>query len=100
DRVNGFPGRVDTYNRRFLMHPINLLPPAVTPPAVAPTAVPPRFDDIGYGQVNTNTVDPAGNVIVRGHRGCLLTLKHHPSHNSDGDTMTVRRRFRSPNLFR
>jgi hypothetical protein len=93
DNTNN-PGRVDTYNRRFLMHPNNLLPPAVTPP----TGVPPRFDDIGYGQVNT--VDNAGNPIVRGHRGCLLTLKDHPSHTSDGETMTVRRRFRSPNLFR
>ncbi len=88
------PGRVDTYNRRFLMHPNNLLPPAVTPP----TGVPPRLDDIGYGQVNT--VDNSGNPIVRGHRGCLLTFKHHPSHTSDGEVMTVRQRFRSPNLFR
>jgi hypothetical protein len=94
DNVDGFPGRVDTYNRRFLMHPNNLLPPAVTPP----TGVPPRFNDIGYGQVNT--VNNAGVAAVRGHRGCLLTLKHHPSHASDGETMTVRRRFRSPNLFR
>jgi hypothetical protein len=94
DQIDGFPGRVDTYNRRFLMHPINVLPPAVTPP----TGVPPRFDDIGYGQVNT--VDNNGNSIVRGHRGCLLTLKHHPSHRSDGEVMIVRRRFRSPNLFR
>jgi hypothetical protein len=76
------------------MHPNNLLPPAVTPP----TGVPPRFNDIGYGQVNTT--DNAGNPVVRGHRGCLLTLKHHPSHQSDGETMTVRRRFRSPNLVR
>jgi hypothetical protein len=94
DQTNGFPGRVDTYNRRFLMHPINVLPPAVTPP----TGVPPRFNDIGYGQINT--VDNNGNPVVRGHRGCLLTLKHHPSHTSDGEVMTVRRRFRSPNLFR
>jgi hypothetical protein len=94
DNTDGFPGRVDTYNRRFLMHPNNLLPPAVTPP----TGAPPRFNDIGYGQVNTTDVN--GNPVVRGHRGCLLTLKHHPSHASDGEVMTARRRFRSPNLFR
>jgi hypothetical protein len=94
DNVNGFPGRVDSYNRRFLMHPINPLPPAVNPP----TGVPPRFDDIGYGQINT--VDNNGNPIVRGHRGCLLTLKDHPSHTTDGEVVAARRRFRSPNLFR
>ncbi len=94
DQTNGFPGQVDTYNRRFLMHPINVLPPAVTPP----TGAPPRFNDIGYGQVNT--VDNSGNPVIRGHRGCLLTLKHHPSHTSDGEVRTVRRRLRSPNLFR
>jgi hypothetical protein len=101
DRQNS-PGRVDTYNRRFLMHPNNLLPPIDTNPAGglpggAATGNPPRFDDIGYGQVNTVI---GGNTVVRGHRGCLLTLKHHPSHASDGETMEVRRRFRSPNLFK
>jgi len=84
DAASNFNGRVDTYNRRFLMHPVNLLPLATG------TAAPPRFDDIGYGQVGASG----------GHRGCLVTLKHHPSHQSDGETMTVRRRFRSPNLFK
>jgi hypothetical protein len=91
DQVNS-PGRLDTYNRRQLMHPNNLLPPA------AAAGAPPRFNDIGYGQVNTT--DLSGNPIVRGHRGCLLTLKDHPSHTSDGEVVTVRRRFQSPNLFR
>jgi len=93
DTVNS-PGRTDTYNRRFLMHPNNLLPVATTPP----TGARPRFTDIGYGQVNTT--DLTGNPVVRGHRGCLLTLKDHPSHASDGEVVTVRRRLRSPNLFR
>jgi len=78
-------GRTDTYNRRFLMHPINLLPRAVSPPTA--TSVP-RFDDIGYGV-------SAGS----GHRGCLLTLKDHPSNTSDGEVVAARRRLRSPNLF-
>jgi hypothetical protein len=94
DNTNGFPGRLDSYNRRFLMHPINLLPTATSPPS----ATPPRINDIGYGQVNT--VNPAGTAEVRGHRGCLLTLKDHPSNTSDGEAMIVRRRFRSPNLLR
>jgi hypothetical protein len=96
DNTNGFPGRLDSYNRRFLMHPINLLPPAANPP----NATPPRFNDIGYGQVTTTDLDGAGNPVVRGHRGCLLTLKDHPANTSDGETTIVRRRFRSPNLFR
>jgi len=84
------------------MHPINLLPPGLDPP----TGVPPRFNDIGYGQVNivdaagNPILNAAGNPIVLGHRGCLLTLKHHPSHTSDGEVITVRQRFRSANLFR
>lgn len=88
DRVDAVPatpnGRTDTYNRRFLMHPVNLLPAAVTPATA--TSVP-RFDDIGYGTV--------GGV---GHRGCLITLKDHPSHTSDGEVVEVRRRLRSGNL--
>jgi hypothetical protein len=82
DHING-AGRNDTYNRRFLMHPSNLLPRANA------TGTPPRFNDIGYGQVSG-----------RAHRGCLLTLKHHPSHTSDGEIVTARRRFASPNLVR
>ena len=85
DNTNGFPGRTDSYNRRFLMHPINLLPNAVTP--LTATSVP-RFDDIGYGTGGGG----------RGHRGCLVTLKNHPSNTSDGEVVAVRRRLRSPNL--
>jgi hypothetical protein len=73
-------GRTDTYNRRFLMHPINLLPQAVTP-ATANSV--PRFDDIGYGVVGR-----------AGHRGCLLTLKDHPSHRTDGEVVAARARLR------
>jgi hypothetical protein len=74
------PGLTDTYGRRHLMHPVNLLPLAATPGA--------RFDDIGYG-----TVGGAG------HRGCLLTLKDDPNHSSDGETVQARNRFRSPRLY-
>jgi hypothetical protein len=74
------PGLADTYGRRHLMHPNNLL--------TSSAAGGPRFDDIGYGAVGG-----------RGHRGCLLTLKDHPTHNTDGEVMQARRRFRSPNLY-
>lgn len=84
--------REDSYNRRFLMHPNNLLPPKATPPAL------PRFDDVGYGTVNTTVA--GGAVVVRGHRGCLLTLKDHKGHTSDGEIVTTRRRFQSPNLLK
>jgi hypothetical protein len=84
------PGLNDTYGRRRLMHPVNLLPTAVTPATA--TSVP-RFDDIGYGLGGSG----AG---VAGHRGCLLTLKDHPSDGSDGEVIAARRRFRSPNLMR
>ena len=76
------PGLTDTYGRRRLMHPNNLLPTAAVPL--------PRFQDIGYGT--------GGNG--RGHRGCLITLKNHPADTSDGEGVDARRRFRSPNLFR
>jgi hypothetical protein len=78
-------GRTDTYNRRFLMHPINLLPTAVNP--LTANSVP-RFDDIGYGVVGG-----------RGHRGCLITLKDHPSHTSDGEVVAARRRLGAGNLY-
>jgi hypothetical protein len=88
DRVDS-PGLRDTYGRRHLMHPNNLLPQAVTGAGASATSVP-RFDDIGYG------VGGGG----AGHRGCLITLKDHPTHRTDGETVQARRRFRSPNLFR
>jgi hypothetical protein len=80
------PGLLDTYGRRRLMHPLNLLGSAVTP---ATATSRPRFDDIGYG------VGGSGS----GHRGCLLTLKDHPSDRSDGEVIATRRRFRSANLM-
>jgi hypothetical protein len=79
-------GRLDTYNRRFLMHPINLLPNAVTPQTA--TSVP-RLNDIGYGTGGGGSP----------HRGCLITLKHHPSHTSDGEVISVRRAFQSARRF-
>jgi hypothetical protein len=81
------PGLTDTYGRRRLMHPNNLLPAAISP---LTSTSRPRFDDIGYG------VGGSGS----GHRGCLLTLKDHPSDGSDGEVIATRRRFRSPNLMK
>lgn len=86
DRVNS-PGRPDTYCRKQLMHPNNLLPGAAVPLQNAADNNDVRFDDIGYGVVGG-----------RGHRGCLLTLKNYSTHASDGETSTARRRFASPNL--
>ena len=83
--------RGDSYNRRFLMHPNNPLPQKAAPPAL------PRFDDVGYGTIN---VSVGGAVVELGHRGCLLTLKDHKSHTSDGEIVATRRRFQSPNLVR
>jgi hypothetical protein len=79
-------GEPDTYNRRMLMHPMNLLPAAVTPLTAASV---PRFNDIGYG------LGGGG----RGHRGCLLTLKDHPQHQTDGEIVTARNRFKAANLY-
>lgn len=93
DHVNADPaagtpnGRLDTYCRRQLMHPNNTLPDAST--ANTATSVP-RFDDIGYGLSDDGS----------GHRGCLVTLKDHPKHTSDGEAMDARRRFRSTNLYK
>jgi hypothetical protein len=81
------PGLTDTYGRRRLMHPNNLLPQAVSPLTATSR---PRFDDIGYGTGGGGA----------GHRGCLITLKDHPNDSSDGEVIPTRRRFRSPNLFR
>ena len=83
------PPRHDTYNRRFLMHPNNLLPAAVT------NGRTPRSDDVGYGRA----VDASGNALTA-HRGCLLTLKNHPGHRSDGEVVTARQRLKSPNLLK
>ncbi|MGA8152332.1 MAG: hypothetical protein WB952_15370 [Terriglobales bacterium] len=83
--VNG-NGEGNTYSRRQLMHPMNLLPSAVTP--LTATSVP-RFNDIGYG------VGGGGG----GHRGCLLTLKDHPKHQTDGEVMAARNRLNAANLY-
>ena len=81
------PGLTDTYGRRRLMHPNNLMPSAVSPLTATSR---PRFDDIGYGLGGSGS----------GHRGCLVTLKDHPSDRSDGEVIAARRRFRSPNLLK
>ena len=81
------PGLLDTYGRRRLMHPQNLMAPAVSPLTATSR---PRFTDIGYG------IGGGGNS----HRGCLITLKDHSADSSDGEVIPTRRRFRSPNLFK
>jgi len=82
-----FPGPADTYSRRRLMHPATALPDADEPPA---PDVLPRFNDIGYGTY----------AFGGGRRGCLVTLKDHPTDTTDGEVATVRKRFRSPNLYK
>ncbi len=79
-RVNS-PGLNDTYARRQLMHPNNLLPTA--------GGTGPRFNNIGYGTGGGGA----------GHRGCLLTFKRYSTHPRDGDVARARRRFRSPGLY-
>jgi len=79
----------DSYGRRQLMHPINLLPRAVAPLVNSAANAGPRFDDCGYG------LGGGG----RGHRGCLLTLKNFSTHSTDGEVARARARFRSPRLF-
>jgi len=88
--VNG-NGQPDTYTRRQLMHPSNLLPAKAAPPPPLTALSVPRFDDIGYG------VGGSGS----GHRGCLITLKDYPDtqHKTDGEVMAARRRFNSGNLY-
>lgn len=83
-RVNS-PGLHDTYARRQLMHPNNLLPMA----AGASSNTGPRFNNIGYGLGGGGA----------GHRGCLLTMKDHPTHSTDSDVVNARARFRSQNLY-
>lgn len=76
------PGRDDTFTRRCLMHPNNLMPgPSGTNNV--------RANDAGYGT--------GGNGS--GHRGCLITLKQLPNIGTDSETIRGRRRFRSPNLY-
>jgi len=81
DNVHG-TGPPDTYNRRHLMHANNPLGNANLATAGAP-----RFDDIGYGLTT-----PGG----QGHRGCLLTLKQHPKHNTNPDITHARARVKNP----
>lgn len=58
------PGRDDTYARRNLMHPNNLLPDPVASGAGANNI---RFKDCGYGTGGGGS----------GHRGCMVTMKRH-----------------------
>lgn len=78
---NNSPGRTDTFTRRCLMHPNNLLP-------IAGGNI--RFDDIGYGTDGAQS---------RGHRGHLITLKKLSNIATDCETVIARRRFTSANLY-
>jgi len=92
DKVNN-PGQPDSYTRRQLMHPINLLPEAAAVPNT-------RFDDAGYGTVaNARSFTGSGASVTRAHRGCMITIKEHPTHQSNPEVLTARRRFQNPNLF-
>lgn len=64
----------DSWGRRQLMFPLSFLPPA------AAGGAPPRTNDVGYG-----------NLI----RGCLITLKDHAQHSTDGETLTARKAIQS-----
>jgi hypothetical protein len=71
----------DTYGRRQLMFPISWLPDAV---AGAGLTQVPRLNDVGYGHEV---------------RGCLITLKNHPHHATDGECAQARRSASSGNWF-
>jgi hypothetical protein len=68
----------DTFGRRQLMYPLSTLSGGTNGTAV------PRFNDVGYGD---------------GVRGCLLTMKNHAHHNSDGECATARNAIHSNNWF-
>ncbi len=68
----------DTYGRRQLMYPLSNITGGTNGIAV------PRFNDVGYG----DTV-----------RGCLLTMKNHARHSSDGECATARNAIHSNNWF-
>jgi hypothetical protein len=68
----------DTYGRKQLMYPLSSLNGGTNGEAV------PRFNDIGYGD----------HV-----RGCLLTMKNHAHHSTDGECATARNAIHSNNWF-
>lgn len=71
-------GRTDTYSRRQLMSPTNLLVSGVGE----------RVTNVGYGITNS-----------RGHRGCLITVKNHPQQPEDGEVKKARDRMLHANLY-
>ena len=76
ERNSGNPV-TDTYGRRQLMFPISFLPAAVSPRTLLSA---PRTDDVGYGHEV---------------RGCLVTMKNHRHHSTDGEAATAQRVIRS-----
>ncbi|MCB9841087.1 MAG: hypothetical protein H6809_05515 [Phycisphaeraceae bacterium] len=68
----------DTYGRRQLMYPLSSLSGGTGGVAL------PRFDNVGYGD---------------GVRGCLLTMKNHNHHSTDGECATARNAIHSNNWF-
>ncbi|MEZ6234615.1 MAG: hypothetical protein R3B68_10535 [Phycisphaerales bacterium] len=66
----------DTYGRRQLMYPLSGLSGGTGGVAL------PRFDNVGYGD---------------GVRGCLLTMKNHNHHSTDGECATARNAIHSNN---
>jgi hypothetical protein len=71
----------DTFGRRQLMYPVARLETAVANPGLLQT---PRTNDVGYG----NRV-----------RGCLITMKNHAHHITDGESATAIRTFGRGNWF-
>jgi hypothetical protein len=65
----------DTYGRRQLMYPISWLEAAVANPGLQDV---PRTNDVGYGNEA---------------RGCLITMKNHAHHSTDGECATAIRTY-------
>ena len=71
---------LDTYARRMLMYPNVDISPAASPPGTLGNGL--RVNDVGYGNQEC---------------GCLLTLKNHQHHASDGEAMQARAAIRGGN---
>lgn len=77
-RHNATNAVTDTYGRRQLMFPLSTISGGTNGEAV------PRFNNVGYGE----------NI-----RGCLLTMKNHAHHSTDGECATARNAIHSNSWF-
>jgi hypothetical protein len=71
---------LDTAARRMLMYPNVDISPFASPPLTLNNGL--RVNNVGYGNQES---------------GCLLTLKHHLNHASDGEAMQARATIRAGN---